>query len=116
MSAPAVALGIKLHVVRASSEQNLAAVFESLTQLRAEALVIGTAAFFNSRAKELGELSLRHRVPAIYQHRRFAAAGGLMSYGGDLAESYRVVGDYVAVFLRAINRPICRFKRSPKSR
>ncbi len=68
MSAPAVALGIKLHVVRASSEKDLAAVFESLTQLRAEALVIGTAAFFNSRGKELGELSRRHRVPAIYQH------------------------------------------------
>lgn len=100
MSAPAAALGLKLHVVRASSEQDLAAVFESLTQLRAEALVIGTAAFFNSRSKELGELSLRHRVPAIYQHRQFAAAGGLMSYGGDLAESYRVVGDYVGRILK----------------
>ena len=77
----------------------MAAVFESLTQLRAEALVIGTAALFNSLAKELGELSLLHRVPAIYQHRQFAAAGGLMSYGGDLAESYRVVGNYVGRIL-----------------
>ena len=57
MSAPAAALGLKLHVVRASSEQDLAAVFDSLTQLRAEALVIGTAAFFNSRGKELGEFA-----------------------------------------------------------
>ena len=99
MSAPAAALGLKLHVVRASREQDLAAVFESLTQLRAEALVIGTAALFNSLAKELGELSLLHRVPAIYQHRQFAAAGGLMSYGGDLAELYRVVGNYVGRIL-----------------
>jgi len=100
MSAPAAALGLKLHVVRASSEQDFATVFESLTQLRAEALVIGTAAFFNSRDKELGELSLRHRMPAIYQHRPFAVAGGLMSYGGDLAESYRVAGNYVGRILK----------------
>ena len=79
-SAPAAALRLKLHVVRASREQDLAAVFDSL-------------------AKELGELSLLHRVPAIYQHRQFAAAGGLMSYGGDLAESYRVVGNYVGRIL-----------------
>ena len=62
--------------------------------------MIGTAAFFNSRDKELGELSLRHRMPAIYQHRPFAVAGGLMSYGGDLAESYRVAGNYVGRILK----------------
>ena len=62
--------------------------------------MVGTAALFNSLGKELGELSLRHRMPAIYQHRQFAVAGGLMSYGGDLAESYRVVGDYVGRILK----------------
>ena len=77
--------------------------------------MIGTAALFNSLAKELGELSLRHRVPAIYQHRQFAAAGGLMSYGGDLAESYRVAGNYVGRILKGENQPTYRFKRSRKS-
>ncbi len=100
MTSIAAALRLELHVVRASREQDLAAVFESLAQLRVGALVISTAAFFNSFGKELGELSLRYRVPAIYQHRQFAAAGGLMSYGGDLAESYRVVGEYVGRILK----------------
>ena len=116
LTAPAAALGLKLHIVRASSKQDLAAAFESLTQLRAEALVVGTAALFNSLGKELGELSLRHRMPAIYQHRRFAVAGGLMSYGGDLAECIEWSGTTLAASSRARNQPTCRFKRSPRSR
>ncbi len=100
MSAPAAALGLKLHVVRASSEQELAAVFESLTQQRTEALVIVSDPFFSNRGEELGGLSLRHRVPAIFQYPDFTAAGGLMSYGGNVAESYRLAGVCVGRILK----------------
>jgi putative tryptophan/tyrosine transport system substrate-binding protein len=99
-SAAAATLGLKLQVLRASSEQDLAAVFASLNQLRAGALVIASDAFFSSRGEELGRLALRHRVPAIYQYPQFTAAGGLMSYGGNVAESYRLAGVYVGRILK----------------
>ncbi len=100
ISTPAAALGLKLHVVRASNEQELVAVFESLTQLRIEALVIVSDPFFSNRGEVLGGLALRHRVPAIFQYPQFTAAGGLMSYGGNIAEAYRLTGTYVGYILK----------------
>jgi putative ABC transport system substrate-binding protein len=70
----AAALGLKLDTMHASSEQDLAAVFESWAQLRTEALVIGSDAFFSSRGGELGAQALKHRVPAIYQYPQFTGA------------------------------------------
>jgi putative ABC transport system substrate-binding protein len=99
-NAAATALGIKLHVLHASRAQELAAAFDSLVELRVEALVIGSDPFFNNHSKELAELALRKRVPAVYQHPEFTTAGGLMSYGGDVAESYRVAGVYVGRILK----------------
>src|SRR6202166_1559554 len=91
-SAAAAALGLTLHVLRASSEQDLATIFESLTQLKTEALVIGSDPFFSRHMEEIAGLTLRYRVPAIYQYAEFTTAGGLMSYGGDAAESYHIAG------------------------
>jgi putative ABC transport system substrate-binding protein len=71
-----------------------------LAQQRVGALVIGNDGFFNSRSEQLAALALRHAVPAVYQFREFAAAGGLMSYGGSLAESYRLVGVYTGRILK----------------
>jgi putative ABC transport system substrate-binding protein len=99
LSTAAATLGLKLDVLRASNEQDLATVFESLVRLRAEALVIGTDAFFSARGQKLGGLTLHHRVPAIYQYPQFTAAGGLMSYGGNVAESYRLAGVYTGRIL-----------------
>jgi putative ABC transport system substrate-binding protein len=61
--------------------------------------VIGGDPFFNSRAEQLGAASIHHAVPAIYQLRTFAVAGGLVSYGADLSDSYRQVGVYVGRIL-----------------
>jgi putative ABC transport system substrate-binding protein len=80
--AAARTLGLQLHVLHASTESDFDPVFASLTRLRAGALVIGSDLFFTSRAEQLAALAVRHAVPAIYQFREFAAAGGLMSYGG----------------------------------
>src|SRR5262245_29642615 len=77
----AQALGIDLHVLNASTEQDFDRIFAKLTELRAGGLVIGGDAFFTSHAKQLAALTVRHAIPAIYQWREFAAAGGLMSYG-----------------------------------
>jgi putative ABC transport system substrate-binding protein len=69
--------------------------------LRAAALVISTAdPLFNSHASQLGALALRHSVPAIYQLREFATAGGLMSYGGSIRDSSRLAGVYIGRILK----------------
>jgi putative ABC transport system substrate-binding protein len=93
-------LRMELHVLHASSERDFEAVFAALVRLRAGGLVIGADAFFNSRGKQLGALSVRHAVPTIFQYREFAAAGGLMGYGGSNTDAYRVVGIYVGRILK----------------
>jgi putative tryptophan/tyrosine transport system substrate-binding protein len=68
--------------------------------LRADALVIGTDPFFNSRSEQLAALAIRHAVPTIYQYRAFAAAGGLLSYGGSFTEPFRQTGTYTGRILK----------------
>ncbi len=92
-------IGLKIHVLHASTEAELDAAFASLGQLHAGALAIGNDPFFNSRSARLAELAARHALPAIYQYREFAAAGGLMSYGGSLTDSYRQAGIYTGRIL-----------------
>jgi putative ABC transport system substrate-binding protein len=96
------ALGLKLKVLRASDMLDLATAFKSLTQMKV-ALVIGSDPFFSSRGVELGRLTLGNRIPAIYQYPQFTAGGGLMSYGGNVAESYRLAGVYVGRILKGEN-------------
>jgi putative tryptophan/tyrosine transport system substrate-binding protein len=93
-------LGLQLHVMQASTDRDLDAVFERLVELRAGGLVIGGEPFFNSRSEQLGELAMRHAVPTIYQLPAFAAAGGLISYGGSLMDAYRLVGIYTGRILK----------------
>jgi putative tryptophan/tyrosine transport system substrate-binding protein len=92
-----------LHILHASTERDFDLVFATLAELRAGGLVIGTDAFFNERMEQLGTLALRHAVPAIYQNRGFAAAGGLMSYGGNLANIFRLTGVYIGRILKGEN-------------
>ena len=80
-------LELQLEVLSASNERDLDEVFVKLVQLRAGGLVIGSDPFFTSRSQQLAELTVRHSITAIYQYREFAAAGGLMSYGGSLTTS-----------------------------
>ena len=98
-SGAAATLGLILHVLSASSEQDLDSVFESLAKLHIEALVIGSDPFFSRHMEKIARLALRYRVPAIYQYAEFTTAGGLMSYGGNVAESYHVAGIYVGRIL-----------------
>jgi putative tryptophan/tyrosine transport system substrate-binding protein len=93
-------LGLELHILNASNEQDFDAVFATLTQLRAEALVIGPDSFFTNRSAQLAALTTRHNVPAIYHFRGFAEAGGLVSYGGSVVEAFRLVGIYSGRILK----------------
>jgi putative tryptophan/tyrosine transport system substrate-binding protein len=100
VQAAARTLGLKLHVLNASSEADFDAVFAKLIQLRAGGLVIGGGSFFASQRTQLAALTVRHAVPAIFEHRDFAAAGGLMSYGSDIGEAYRLAGIYTGRILK----------------
>jgi putative ABC transport system substrate-binding protein len=86
--------------VHASAERDFDPAFAELSQKQAGALLIGTDTFFNSQSAKLGALTLRKAMPAVYQYREFAAAGGLMSFGGSIADAYRVAGVYTGRILK----------------
>jgi putative tryptophan/tyrosine transport system substrate-binding protein len=94
------AVGQQIHVLHASTEPDLDAAFATLTQLKAGAIVVGADPFFNSRRDHIVALAARHAIPAIYEGREYAMAGGLMSYGTSFAEGYRQVGIYTARVLK----------------
>ena len=100
MQAAARTLGLQLHVLHASIERDFDTAFATLVQLRAGALVIGVDAFFINRSEQLAALALRHAVPAIFAYREFVAAGGLMSYGDDNTDAFRLMGVYAGRILK----------------
>ena len=93
-------LGLELHVLNASTERDFDEALANVIQLRAGGLVIATNAFFTSHSEQLAALAARHAVPAVYKGREFAAAGGLMSYGSDITDSYRLAGNYTGRILK----------------
>jgi putative ABC transport system substrate-binding protein len=98
----AAALGVRIEIGRASGERDFDGAFTSLAEQRVGALAIANTGLFNDRADQLGALALRHAMPTIFQSHRFAAAGGLMSYGDNSAERdmYHEVGVYVGRILK----------------
>ncbi len=97
--AAAETLGVQLHVLYASTEQEFDTVFTSLPKLRASGLVFTSDPYFAFRSQQLAALAIRHAMPAITQSRDFPVAGGLMSYGGDFTQSHRRAGIYVGRIL-----------------
>jgi putative tryptophan/tyrosine transport system substrate-binding protein len=100
VQAAAQVLGQRIHVLNASTERDLSSAFANLVRLGVGGLVIGADVFFNSRSEQLAALTVRHAIPAVYQYREFVAAGGLMSYGGSLEDSYRLAGIYTGRVLK----------------
>jgi len=84
--------GLRLHVLKVSSESEIDTAFASLVQLHASALVVGADPFLSSRREQLVALASRHAVPSIYAWREFAASGGLISYGASLTSAFRLLG------------------------
>src|SRR6516225_2557639 len=96
----AASLGVQLVIVRANVESDFDAAFSTLVQQRATALLVCASPFFNIRRQQLVVLAARHTLPAIYEWREFAAAGGLMSYGTVISDSYRQAGVYTGRILK----------------
>jgi putative tryptophan/tyrosine transport system substrate-binding protein len=99
MQEAARARGVQLHILKASTEVALETAFASLAQLQAGALVVGNDPFFFDRRDQLVALAARHAVPAMYEWREFAVAGGLISYGTSIASMFRIAGTYVGRIL-----------------
>jgi putative ABC transport system substrate-binding protein len=93
-------LGVKLHILRASSDDDLDRAFARLRELRAGGLVIAPDVFFLSRTGHIAAEALRQAVPAAYQYREFTAAGGLISYGTNVADPFKVIGSYAGRILK----------------
>jgi putative tryptophan/tyrosine transport system substrate-binding protein len=100
VQAAARTLGIKLHVLRASSESELDAVLATAARLPAAGLVVCPDPFFSSRIEKLAALTIRHALPAIYEWREFTAAGGLLSYGNSRTDIFRQAGIYTGRILK----------------
>jgi ABC-type uncharacterized transport system substrate-binding protein len=93
-------LGVQLKVLQAGTDQEIDRCFGDFHQTASGVLVIGTDPFFNSRLERLGALTLQHRVPTVYQYNEFIEAGGLVSYGGSLVDSYRLAAGYAGRILK----------------
>jgi putative ABC transport system substrate-binding protein len=100
LAAGRVGKSVALFEARTASEIDTA--FVQMTQARPGALLVGFDPFFNSRREQIAELAARHAIPAIYEWREFAQAGGLMSYGTDLVEAYRLQGVYAGRILKVL--------------
>ena len=98
--AAARTLGVKLRVESATTDNEIDEAFASLAKLRAGGLVIGSDPFFTSRSERLASLALSYALPAVYEWREFALAGGLISYGTDSRDAYRLAGIYTARVLK----------------
>ena len=93
-------LGMELHIFRASSENELENVFTTISQQQVGALIGASDTFLFGRRDQIVSLAAHYRVPAIYYLRGFAQAGGLMAYGNNIADAYRLVGIYVGRILK----------------
>jgi len=93
-------LGLQLHILPASTANEIDSAFETLVELRAGALVVNADPFFTFQRTQIVALAARHAVPATYVWREFVAAGGLMSYGNDLANMHRLSGIYTGKILK----------------
>jgi putative ABC transport system substrate-binding protein len=93
-------IGQDVNILNAGTIRDIDAAFAALVELRADALLVATDAFFFTRATQLVVLSARHAIPTLYSRREFPAAGGLMSYGPNQNDSYRLLGVYAARILK----------------
>src|SRR6266550_3422961 len=98
--AAASVMGLKVQIFNAITDREIDAAFVSLAQARSGALLVGNDLFFNSRIEQIVALAARHAIPTMYSIREFVVAGGLISYGTSLIETYRQVGLYTGRILK----------------
>jgi putative ABC transport system substrate-binding protein len=98
--AAAPAVGLKVQILKASNDREIDAAFVSLVQGRTRALLVANDLFFNNRIERLIELAAHHAIPTMYTFREFVVAGGLISYGTNIIETYRQIGLYAGRILK----------------
>jgi putative ABC transport system substrate-binding protein len=98
--AAAPVVGLKVQILKASTDREIDAAFVNLVRDRTGALLVGNDLFFNSRIEQIVALAARHAIPTMYTFREFVVAGGLISYGGSLTDAYRQVGLYTGRILK----------------
>ena len=103
VASDARAMGLQIQVLNASTSREIDAAFATIVRERPDALFVGNDAFFNARRVQLALLAGRHGVPAIYSDRELAEAGGLMTYGSNIVNTYRQVGVYAGRILKGAN-------------
>jgi putative ABC transport system substrate-binding protein len=102
MEAAVRVVGKQALIVRAGNENEIDTAFATLVQARVGAVVVTADPLFTSRREQIVALAARQPVPAVYEWREFAAAGGLMSYGPSFADQYRQVGAYTGQILKGV--------------
>jgi putative ABC transport system substrate-binding protein len=100
LQAAAQKTGLALRVLHASNKDEIDRAFASIDADRPDGLVIGTDGFLISRSEQIAKLTLRHRIPSIFQYRLFAVAGGLISYGSNFSDTYYQLGLYTGRMLK----------------
>jgi putative ABC transport system substrate-binding protein len=98
--AAAPVIGLRVQILKATTDREIDTAFASLVQARTGALVVGSDLLFNSRIEQIVALAARHAIPTMYLLREFAVAGGLISYGMSLMDAYRQVGLYTGRILK----------------
>jgi putative ABC transport system substrate-binding protein len=96
-------LNLQIHVLRASTDHEIDSAFETVAPQRIQALAVAADPFFDTRREKLVALAARHAVPTMYHFREYAVAGGLVSYGVDPSDAYRLVGVYTGRVLKGVN-------------
>jgi putative ABC transport system substrate-binding protein len=98
--ATASVMGLKVQILKASTDREIDAAFANLVQAQTGALLVSNNLFFNSRIEQIVALAARHAIPTMYGIPEFAVAGGLISYGPSLIEQYRQLGLYTGRILK----------------
>jgi putative ABC transport system substrate-binding protein len=98
------ALGLQIRIINVNSESTIDAAFSQFAEQRTKAVLVNTDAFFFTQRDQLIGLAKRYAIPAIFDRREFAEAGGLMSYGGSATDVYRLAGNYTGQILNG-NKP-----------
>ena len=108
-------IGIQSHKLIAGDAPDIETAFETISQMRVDAFMVGTDGFFIARREQIAALAARYAVPGIYPFPDFPAAGGLSSYGASLADAYRQAGVYAGRILKGPSQPTCPSRNRPSS-
>jgi len=100
LKAAARSVGQEIDLLQASTIRDIDAAFKRIAQMRAEALLVATDPFFFTRATQLVVLATRHAIPTLYHRREFVVIGGLISYGTNTEDAYRLLGVYAGRVLK----------------